>query len=157
MNQKTVYVTLSEFCQHDNSPRRVLLNNGFLVEENKTGRRIKKEEMFEALKNVDAVLAAVEPYDAELLSKLPRLKCISRCGTGSDAIDKEAAKKFKKEICVTRDEIVEPVAQMTIGMIFGLARNFAVHHKDFMDGLWKKHTAFLLSEWTIGIIGFGKI
>lgn len=155
--QKTVYVTLSQFCETDESPRRVLLDAGFRLVENRTGRRIKAEEMYDALKDADAVLAAVEPYTADLLERLPRLKCISRCGAGTDAIDLNAAEKYGKAVLATPDEIVEPVAQMALGMILGLARNFIPHKTDFMEGLWKKHTGFLLSEWTIGLVGFGRI
>ena len=113
--------------------------------------------MLDALKEADAVLAAVEPYDAELLAQLPKLQCISRCGVGTDAIDLEVAKKYEKTVLVTADEIIEPVAQMTLAMILALARNFSLHAHDFKEALWKKHTGWLLSEWTIGLIGFGKI
>lgn len=157
MTQKTVYVTLSQFCETDDTPRRILKEAGFVVKENTTGRRIKREEIIFALQGADAVLAAVEPYDAEILSQLSQLQCISRCGIGTDAIDLEAAKKYKKEVLVTVDEIIEPVAQMTLGMIFALARNFPQHVNDFQKGEWKKHTGFLLSEWIVGLIGFGRI
>lgn len=153
----TVYVTLSQFCERDERPRRVLCDAGFHVIENKTARRIRKEEMYEALRDADAVLAAVEPYSAELLKQLPKLKCISRCGAGTDAVDLVAAKKYNKTVLATTDEIVEPVAQMAVGMMLALARNFILHKSDFLGGQWKKHTGFLLSEWTIGLIGFGKI
>lgn len=157
MKQKTVYVTLSQFCEVNEEPRKILHDAGFHVLENKTGRRIKKGEIFEALKDVDAVLAAVEPYDADLLERLPKLRLISRCGAGTDTIDLAAAKKLGIEVMVTRDEIVEPVAQMTVGMILALARNFALHLRDFREGLWEKKTGFLLSELAIGFVGFGKI
>lgn len=154
---KIVYVTLSQFCEENDQPRRLLQDAGFLVKENKTGRRIKREEMLMNLRDADAVLAAVEPYDSDLLARLPKLKCISRCGAGADAIDLNAAKKHGIEVLVTREEIVEPVAQMTMAMILSLARNLPLHQKDFSDGLWKKHTGRLLSEWTIGLIGFGRV
>lgn len=157
MTQKTVYVTLSEFCKNDDRPRKLLQEAGFIVKENTTGRRIKREEMMDALKTADGVLAAVEPYDAELLSQLPQLKCISRCGIGTDAIDLEAAKKYGKGVLVTVDEIVEPVAQMALAMILALARNFVPHIHDFKEGSWKKQTGFSMSELTVGLIGFGRI
>ena len=157
MTQKTVYVTLSEFCQHDDRPRRLLKDAGFQVLENTTGRRLKAEELYDCLKDVDGVVAAVEPYSADLLARLSRLKCISRCGIGTDAIDLMAAQKHGIAVLKTGDEIVAPVAQMTIGMIFALARNFIPHKCDFLEGAWKKHTGFLLSEWTIGLVGFGRI
>ncbi|MDO8527448.1 MAG: phosphoglycerate dehydrogenase [Deltaproteobacteria bacterium] len=157
MTQKTVYVTLSEFCKNDETPRRILKEAGYTILENTSGRRIKKEEMFDALKNADAVVAAVEPYEAELLQKLPKLKVISRLGVGTDAIDLEAAKKLGIEVTITVEEIVAPVAEMTVAMILGLVRNFPLHANDFAKGEWKKHTGFLLSELNIGLIGFGRI
>lgn len=113
--------------------------------------------MFEALGGADAVLAGVEPYDAELLAALPRLRCISRCGVGTDAIDLQAAQSLSITVFTTPDEVVEPVAQMAVAMILALARNFPLHFTEMRDGLWRKHTGFVLSEWTIGLIGFGRV
>src|SRR3990167_5799897 len=103
MSQKKVHVSLSQFCEADDAPRKVLQEAGFMVSENKTGRRIKAEEMPEALAGVDAVLAAVEPYTAELLDNLPQLKCISRCGAGVDSIDLKAVEKNKIAVFATKD------------------------------------------------------
>ena len=113
--------------------------------------------MVEKLAGVDGVIAGVEEYDAELLESFPRLRCISRCGVGTDSIDLEAARRLNIAVLTTIDEVVEPVAEMTLAMILALARNLSVHIHDFHQGLWKKHTGFLLSEWTIGLVGYGRI
>lgn len=157
MKQKKIYVTLSQFCEGNDEPRRLLKEAGFTVLENTMGRRILKEEMFDALRDADAVLAAVESYDAGLLSRLPKLRCISRCGASTDAIDLGAAEKYGKVVLATTDEVVEPVAQMTLAMILALARNFPLHLNDFRSSRWKKHYGRLLSEWRVGLIGFGRI
>jgi len=157
MSRRIVYVTLSQFCEGDEGPRRLLQDAGFEVRENLTGRRIAREELPSALSDVDAVIAAVEPYAADLLESLPKLRCISRCGIGTDAIDLAAARRFDIPVLTTVEEVVEPVAQMTIAMILALARNFPQHLHDFRAATWKKHTGHLLSEWTIGLIGFGRI
>ena len=154
---RTVYVALSQFCQDSDQARRVLQEAGFVVRENTLGRRLQPEEMLEALRDADAVLAGVEPYSSELLAALPRLRCISRCGVGTDAIDLKAAQRLNIEFLTTGDEVVEPVAQMTVAMILALARNIPLHYAEFHAGLWLKRTAYLLSEWTIGLIGFGRI
>ena len=157
MGQTAVYVALSEFCKYDDRPRRVLIEAGFAVRENTLGRRLRREEMFTACREVDAVLAGLEPYDAELLTVLPRLRCISRCGVGTDNVDLARARQRNIAVLTTPDEIIEPVAQMTVAMIFALARNFPLHYQDLHTGLWRKHTGYLLSEWTIGLVGFGRI
>ncbi len=157
MNSRNVCVTLSEFCKDDDRPRRLLAESGFRTVENTTGRRVRPEELKSMLKDADAVIAGVELYEAALLQALPRLKCISRCGVGVDAIDLDAAKRQGIAILTTVDEVVEPVAQMTVGMVLALARNFPWHMREFQANQWKKHTGVLLSEWSIGLVGFGRI
>jgi D-3-phosphoglycerate dehydrogenase len=76
---------------------------------------------------------------------------------GTDAIDLEAAKRLGITIRTTSEEVVEPVAQMTVAMILALARNLPQHGVDFRQGLWRKAPGVLLSEWTIGLVGFGRI
>ena len=157
MSQKKVYVALQKFCETDDRPRKVLREAGFQVEENRWGRRLRREEMPELLREADAILAGVEPYDAKLLEALPKLQCISRCGVGTDSIDEVAARRLGVAILNTPEEVVEPVAELTVAMILALARHLPLHVADFQEGLWKKRTGFLLSEWTVGLVGFGRI
>ena len=157
MNRPMVYVALQQFCEFDGRPLELLLESGFTVRLNDLRRRLKAEEIPHLLEGAEAVLAGVEPYDAGTLASLPRLRCISRCGTGTESIDLEAAQRSRIAVLTTPEEVVEPVAQMTVAMIFGLARNFSLHLADFRTGLWQKRVGALLSEWTIGLVGFGRI
>jgi len=157
MAHPVVYIALGQFCEADERPRRLLQEAGFEVRANTLGRRLRREDMPEALGDADAVLAGVEPYDAEVLAALPRLACISRCGAGTDAIDLGAARRLGIAVYTTPDEVVEPVAQMTVGMILALARNLPLHLSAARQNLWTKRTGRLLSEWTIGLVGFGRI
>jgi len=152
-----VYVALQQFCESDDGPRRVLQEAGLRVTENQLGRRLRPEEMADLLKDAEAVLAGVEPYDAQLLGRLPRLRCISRCGTGTDSVDLDAARQRGISVLTTPDEVIEPVAQLTLGMILSLARQFPQHIRNLEAGIWSKQAGFLLSEWTMGLIGFGRI
>src|SRR3989338_1852175 len=157
MSAGSVYVALQQFCEFDDRPRQLLHKAGFDVRQNELGRRLRKEDLLRGLKDVDAVIAGVEPYDAELLAVLPRLKCISRCGVGTDAIDLEAAQRQGITVCTTADDVIEPVAQLTLAMILALARNIPLHLADGRAGAWHKRTGYLLSEWTIGLVGCGRI
>ena len=144
MSPKTVYVALSRFCQFDDRPRRVLVEAGFNLRENTSGRRLRREEMIEAMENAGAVLAGLEPYDAEILAGLPRLRCISRCGVGTDNIDLQVAGQRNVAVLTTDEEVVEPVAQMTAAMILALARNFPLHVAESRLGQWHERAGYLL-------------
>ena len=157
MSGKVIYVALQQFCEQDDRPRRVLEDAGLTVRLNTLGHRLQPEEMVTQLREADAVLAGVESYDAALLAQLPRLRCISRCGIGTDAIDLAAARQREVAVLTTVDEVVEPVAQMAVAMILALARNLPLHVADARASQWRKHTGHLLSEWTVGLIGFGNI
>lgn len=157
LNGTIVYVALQQFCEQDPRPLRALQDAGCEVRRNTLGRRLQRDEVRDALQGADAVLAGLEPYDAEVLGRLPRLRCISRCGVGTDSIDLEAARRHGITVSTTADEAVEPVAQLTVGMMLALARNLPQHLSEIRAGLWKKRAGFLLSEWTIGLVGFGRI
>jgi D-3-phosphoglycerate dehydrogenase len=157
MSRPVAVVTLQQFCETDPQPIQVLEEAGFEVRRNRLGRRPTREELPEMLRGADAALAGVEPYDAALLEALPALRCISRVGVGVEAIDLAAARRRGIAIYTTPDEVAEPVAQMTVAMLLALARNLPQHHADAKAGAWTKRTGALLSEWTVGLVGFGRI
>jgi D-3-phosphoglycerate dehydrogenase len=157
VNRKLVYVALSQFCESDDSPRRALLEAGYSVEENRLGRRLRSDELVAAVGGADAIIAGVEPYSAAILEAFPRVRCISRCGVGVDAIDLDAARRLGIKVLNTPDEVAEPVAQLTVAMMLALARNLPEYGVSLREGSWKRHTGFLLSEWTIGLVGFGRV
>jgi len=135
----------------------LLEDAGFEVLVNPLGRRLRREEMGDVLREAGAVLAGVEPYDAGLLEALPKLRCISRCGVGLETIDREAARRLAIAVYTTPDEVIEPVAEMAVAMMLALARNIPFHVDNSRQGRWAKRTGFLVAEWTIGLIGFGRI
>jgi D-3-phosphoglycerate dehydrogenase len=154
---KSVYVAVSQFCDGDDSPRQALQDAGFTIHENRLGRRLREEELLAAVGNADAIIAGIEPYTAAVLERFPQVKCISRVGVGVDSIDLEAAQRLRIAVLNTPDEVADPVAQLTVGFILALARNLPDYGVSLREGSWKRHTGVLLSEWTIGLLGFGRI
>ena len=149
--------TLSEFCRYDEKARSLLQEAGFMLRENPAGKRPDKRQTIELLRDCDAVLAGVEPYDEEVLQALPRLRCISRCGMGTDSIDMHATSRRNIGVFATTDEVVRPVAEMTVAMVFALARRFPLFARASAVDFWKKHTGRLLSELVVGLVGYGRI
>jgi D-3-phosphoglycerate dehydrogenase / 2-oxoglutarate reductase len=157
MSAPRVYVALRQFCQTGDAPRQILREAGLDVRENTSGRVLRREEMPAILQETDAVLAGLEPYDGALFASLPRLRCVSRCGVGTDAIDLDAARQRGVTVYTTADEVAGPVAQLTLAMILALARDIPHHLGALRRGVWKRRVGALLSEWTIGLVGFGRI
>ena len=154
---KSVYIALAQFCERDDAPRKALLDAGFSVVENPLGRRLRTDELAAAVGDADAIVAGVEPYSAEVLEAFTRVRCISRCGVGVDSIDLDAAKRLGIAVLSTPDEVAEPVAQLTVGMMLALARHLHDQRATLRSGSWHRQTGFLLSEWTVGLVGFGRI
>ena len=87
----------------------------------------------------------------------PSLRVISRCGIGMDSVDIDAAKSLGIIVTNTPDAPTIPVAELTIGMIFGLLRQVHITDAGIRDDLWKRPMGRLLYDKTVGIIGCGRI
>jgi D-3-phosphoglycerate dehydrogenase len=157
MSGPHAYIALQAFAQDDPRPLQVLEQAGFAIRRNTLGRRLRREELAEQLREAVIVLAGLEPYDASVFEAAPALRCISRCGVGTDAIDLEAARRRGVTVLTTPDEVTAPVAQLTVAMILALARRLPTHLDAMRRGVWVRQLGALASEWTVGLVGFGRI
>lgn len=152
-----IFVTLSTFAEFADEPLTLLQESGIEFFTNPHGRRITREEIIELGDEATGIVAGVEPYDREVLNALPRLKCISRCGVGIDSIDLVEAKKRGIVIRNTPDVVIQPVAELTVAMIFDLLRRLSLFTHLMKGRRWEKHPGNLLAGKTAGIIGLGRI
>lgn len=70
-----------------------------------------------ALDGFWGVLAGTEVYSREVLSGLPELRVIARCGVGVDAIDVDAARELGVTVITTPGTNDESVAEFAVGLI----------------------------------------
>ena len=102
----------------------LLQEAGFEVDYNKNGKVLPPEQLSNQIKDADGVLAGMEYYTSEVLSKCDKLKCISRIGESSKNIDQDYSKKNGIIITtVSSDVRVKYVAEMTIAALFSLYYN----------------------------------
>jgi D-3-phosphoglycerate dehydrogenase len=92
-----------------------------------------------------------------VLRSAPRLKVISKWGTGIDSIDSRAAARLGIRVCNTPDAFTDPVADTALGYILCFARRLPWMDRDVRRGLWEKPDAVSLSECTLGVVGVGNI
>ena len=130
--------------------------NGFDVIPNPFKRKLAKEELKALLKDVDGIIAGLEPLDKEILGA-SSLKVISRCGSGISNVDLEATKNLGIQFYSTPLGPTASVAELTLCNILSLLRNIPNVNKKMHEGIWEKNTGKLLAGKTVVIIGFGRI
>ncbi|MBU0568821.1 phosphoglycerate dehydrogenase [bacterium] len=153
---KTLISTRS-FGEFDRKPLDKLKEAGFEIVPNPYGRSLEPEESIELLEGATGLIAGTEPLTEEVLSKAGSLKVISRCGTGMDNVDLEAAKRLGIKVLNTPDAPTLAVAELTLGLILALYRRIAESDRCIRSGRWKRQMGQLLYRKKLGIVGLGRI
>jgi D-3-phosphoglycerate dehydrogenase len=152
-----VAVTTSSFAQYDSAPLDILKDAGLEIIFNPHGRTMNAAEAREVISGCVGLLAGTEPLNAEVLTALPDLKVISRCGVDMGNVDLAFAEKAGLRIMNTPDAPARAVMELTLALIFDLARQVARQDRSLRSGIWKKRMGHLLEKRKIGVVGCGRI
>ena len=152
-----IFIATSSFAEVDTRPLQIIENSGYVMSVNQTGRRLESQELVQAAQGCTAVIAGLEKYDASVFSRLPELRCISRCGVGVDNIDLKVAREKNVKIFNTPHAVIQPVAELTIALIFDLLRLVTRHCEGMHQGRWERFMGQQLQGKTVGILGLGRI
>jgi len=121
---------------------------------------ISAEDLKEELKDYDAIIVRSRTkMTRELIQSAPNLKVIGRCGVGVDNIDIDAAGERGIIVVNAPSATTESVAELTMGLIFALARQITRADASMKNGKWPKNEFMGVELYgkTLGIIGFGRI
>ena len=121
------------------------------------GQQPDEAELVRLLPGCIGYLAGVEKVSARALEAADALKVISRNGSGTDNIDAEAAARKGIAICKTEGANAKGVAELTIGLMYALARSLAFHDSKLKAETWERRKGFELEGRTLGMIGCGQI
>ncbi len=157
MSQLIIGVSPSSFAESDQTPLDLLNQANVQIKENPFKRRLTEDEAAHFVKDIDGLIAGVEPLTKKVLYSANNLKAIARVGIGMSNIDFEAAKELGIKISNTPDGPTEAVAEMTITSLLTIARNLVQFNEDLHNGVWKKFIGSSLIGKTILIIGYGRI
>jgi D-3-phosphoglycerate dehydrogenase len=92
-----------------------------------------------------------------VLVRAPRLKVISRCGTGLDNVDLEAAAELGIQVRNTPDAHVDAVAELSLVGMLSALRHLGAADRSIRGGEWKKPMGRLLRGKTVGLVGLGRV
>ena len=120
--------------------------------------RLEKAQILELAGNFDGTICGDDHYSADVLQAcVPRLKVISKWGTGIDSIDLKSADELGVRVFRTPNAFTSPVADTVMGYILAFARRQPWMDQNMKSGLWEKLPGRSLSECTLGVIGVGNI
>jgi D-3-phosphoglycerate dehydrogenase len=118
--------------------------------------RMEAADLLEYAGQFDGAICGDDRYTAEVLEACsPRLKVISKWGTGIDSIDKDACERLGIKLYNTPNAFSEPVADSILGYILAFARRGPWLDRAMKAGEWEKLPGRALNECTLGVIGVG--
>ncbi len=95
-------------------------------------------------------------FPRSLLERLPNLKLLNTTAMGNRTIDMAAARELGITVCGTRGA-GSGTAELTWGLIIGLARKIYVERETLKAGRWQTTLGDDLIGHTLGILGLGNI
>ncbi|MBN2044471.1 MAG: phosphoglycerate dehydrogenase [Anaerolineales bacterium] len=120
--------------------------------------RLEEEEILVYAGQFDGTICGDDRYSERVIKAcLPRLKVISKWGTGIDSIDKETADRLSVMVVNTPNAFTLPVADSVMGYLLAFARQLPWMDAAIKSGSWQKIPGRSLSECTLGVIGVGNI
>lgn len=154
---KNILITTTTFADFDRTALVLLEERGFNYILNPYKRKLKAAEIIKFGKEAVGIVAGTESYSNDVLSHLQKLKIISRCGSGLDNMDLQAAEERGIKVYNTPDVATRAVAELTVGVILNLLRKVNQLDRVIRDGNWDKRMGNLLYGKKVGIVGFGHI
>lgn len=121
---------------------------------------LKPEELKAIIGDYDGlVVRSATKVTADILSAAAKMKVIGRAGAGVDNIDVKAAAQKGAVVMNTPGGNSVAVAELTLGMMFGMARAIPQATASTKAGKWekKKFKGHELTGKTLGIVGYGRI
>ena len=118
--------------------------------------RMEEEDLLRYAGQFDGAICGDDRYTLRVIEACsPRLKVISKWGTGIDSIDAEACSRHSIRIGRTLNAFTTPVADSVLGYMLAFARRQPWMDKEMKSGKWEKIPGKALSECTLGVIGVG--
>src|SRR5512138_2915346 len=120
--------------------------------------RMEESELLRYAGQFDGAICGDDRYTARILEACaPRLKVISKWGTGVDSIDADACARLGVKLCRTPNAFTPAVADTVLGYMLAFARRQPWMDREMKAGEWAKLPGRSLSECALGIIGVGTI
>lgn len=135
--------------------RGLLADAGFEVVCNELGRPLSRDEQKALIRDAYAVIAGVEPYDADMLAAAKELRVLVRFGVGTDNLDLDVLRGRGVRVGVIANH--NAVAEFALTLALAALKNLIRYDACARRGGWDRYPMRELTNKTVGIVGFGRI
>ena len=120
---------------------------------------LKEDELVKVIKDYDVLLVRSATKATKKVIQASRLKVIGRAGIGVDNIDVAAATERGILVMNAPSGNVISTAELTIGLLFSLARKIPQADASTKKGEWKRKElkGLQIAGKTLGIVGLGRV
>jgi D-3-phosphoglycerate dehydrogenase len=119
--------------------------------------RLDEEELLRYVEDIDGAIAGDDRWTERVLRAAPKLKVISKWGTGIDSIDQDACRELGISVRNTPNAFSEPVADTVMAYVLAFARRLLPINHEMHEGKWEKLPGVALAECALGVIGVGNV
>lgn len=152
-----VLATARSFCTTAGLHQDILRQNGCDLILKAGDHPLSADELRPLMVDVDGAILGLDVCDETVIAAANRLRVISRYGIGVDNVDLDAASRRGIAVTNTPNTNHIAVAELTIGLVFALARDLPNTAASTRAGVWKRTTGWELTGKTLGLVGYGAI
>ena len=152
-----ILITPRSFGKADPTVFDILRNAKVEVVVNDTGGILDRDRLAELLSDCDGVVLGVDPLDASVLARAPKLKAVAKYGVGVDNIDLGECEKRGIKVSRTVGANSDAVADYAFALMLAAARRVVEIDARCRRKDWSNNNGLDVYGKTLGLIGFGAI
>ena len=152
-----VLATARSFCKSEGPHHDFLRQNDCEVTLHAPASPLSAPELRGLVPGFDGLILGLDYCDQSVIEAADRLRVISRYGSGVDRVDVEAATRKGIAVTTTPGANRVAVAELTLGLMFSLARSIPQVVINTRSGVWERVQGWELYGKTLGLIGLGAI
>ncbi len=120
--------------------------------------RLEEADILKYAGQFDGAICGDDRYTAAAIEACaPRLKVISKWGTGVDSIHAETCQRLGIQLGRTPNAFTNPVADTVLGYMLAFIRRQPWMDRAMKNHVWDKIPGKTLGECTLGVVGVGQI
>src|SRR5258707_8816278 len=108
--------------------------------------RMSEEQLLRVVHDIDGTICGDDAYTERVLARAPRLRVISKWGTGIDSIDSDACRRRGVAVCNTPNAFTIPVADSALGYMLLFVRKLQEQTELMRGGEWHQTPLASLAE-----------